>query len=190
MSNYFVGSKHGRWRVVAEPYQRKQSGKTTWFVPVVCDCGFESEVRRTALGKTSFCCRSCSKTTHGASLEGGRTYRIWAGMRQRCYDENCDAYPRYGGRGIKICDSWASFSNFLEDMGEAPEGLTIDRIDNDGDYTPSNCRWADRKEQNSNTCRNVYVNVGDKQVTVAEAARLKGIKESTAYCRYHKGLPI
>lgn len=86
---------------------------------------------------------------------GTRTYRIWKAMRTRCNNPRVRAYPRYGGRGIKVCPRWDSFSAFLADMGEAPEGMSLDRWpDKSGNYEPGNCRWATPKEQ----ARNMRVN--------------------------------
>lgn len=83
------------------------------------------------------------------------TYTTWQTMKQRCLNENHDAYPRYGGRGIAVCERWLTFENFLIDMGERPEGTSLDRIDNDGNYEPRNCRWADSATQNKNRRRKV-----------------------------------
>jgi len=78
-------------------------------------------------------------------------YISWLGMRQRCYYNKHNRYEHYGGRGIKVCDEWVdSFENFHKDMGDKPEGYSIDRVDNDGDYTPKNCKWSSVKEQNNN----------------------------------------
>lgn len=92
-------------------------------------------------------------TKHGHSVgeKPSTTYNSWAAMKQRCYDPKRSNYAYYGGRGIKVCDQWInSFDQFLADMGERPEGKTLDRIDVNGNYEPSNCRWVTAKEQTSN----------------------------------------
>lgn len=85
---------------------------------------------------------------HG--MEGTRTYRIWAGMKNRCQNPNAQFWERYGGRGITVCDEWQSFKGFYDSMGEAPEGYSIERIDNDRGYNPENCCWADNAAQGRN----------------------------------------
>ena len=84
---------------------------------------------------------------HNHGLSRHSLYGTWEGMNQRCNNPNNSNYKHYGKRGIKICERWQDFSNFLSDMGEKPEGHTLDRIDIDGDYTPENCKWSSYREQ-------------------------------------------
>lgn len=161
----------------------------------LCDCGEIVEVLggRLASGKTTSCgClkREMDKTrskTHGHSKS--RTYHIWLGMRNRCYNKNVKAYPHYGGRGITICDRWRnSFPSFLEDMGEAPARLSIDRINNDGNYEPSNCRWATDLTQARNCRKNVMITAFGKTLCVSEWAQELGVSGATISKRIRLGL--
>ena len=124
-------------------------------------------------------------TTHG--MHGTPTYNSWKAMKQRCLDTNYDAYSRYGGRGIEVCERWLSFENFLADMGERPPGMTLDRIDNEGNYTPENCHWATSKQQGRNRRTNKLDDVAVTQIrwlcadggcTQAAVAKAFGVRVS------------
>jgi len=133
--------------------------KPQWLVE--CVCGTRKKLRSSAIlgGVRSCGCKRSeaiakAKTTHGhgQKIAGrSRTYRCWIAMRQRCSDQKAANYERYGGRGIRVCDRWQIFENFLKDMGEAPSDLhTVDRKDPNGDYEPNNCEWATTLEQLEN----------------------------------------
>lgn len=117
-----------------------------------CDCGGTIFARTSALrsGNTRSC--GCYQRTHAVrhGSSGTPTYKSWAAMLARCRNENHQAFADYGGRGVAVCERWQRFENFLADMGKRPSGRTLDRIDVDGNYEPTNCRWATPAEQRRN----------------------------------------
>lgn len=146
------GLQFGRWTVVRPRLRRGPLGEVYWLC--LCECGRKRYVKAASLqsGRSQSC--GCLHrevvATHG--MTGTLTFKSWESVKQRCLNPNAPDYPRYGGRGIKVCMRWQnSFENFLADMGERPSrDHSLDRIDTDGDYDPSNCRWATRSEQQSN----------------------------------------
>lgn len=118
------------------------------------------------------------------------TLRSWDGMLQRCTNQRDPRYKDYGGRGITVCERWLKFENFLADMGERPAETSIDRVDNSGNYTPDNCRWATRVQQQNNMRRNHLVTFEGETHTVAEWVRIKAIKHATLWARLKRGWSI
>jgi len=117
-----------------------------------------------------------------------KTYKAWINIKSRCNNPNATGYYRYGGRGISICDEWNnSFEKFFEHFGEIPAGLSVDRIDNDGDYTPENTRLATWNEQAVNKSDNHYVLFNGELRAISEVARVVGIKENTLLYRLRRG---
>lgn len=147
-----TGQKFGRLTVTGKSVRLSLAG-ALW--ECSCDCGGTTVVNSLKLrtGKTQSC--GCyrkeilDQTTHGLSNKS-RTYRTWKEMRNRCNNPNADNWKWYGGRGIRICPEWNDYAVFLADMGERPEGMTLDRKNGDEDYSPSNCRWATAKQQAEN----------------------------------------
>lgn len=148
-----------------------------------CECGTVKPVFRNALrrgmSKSCGCFKADKQLKHGHATPGAHspTYNVWHGMMQRCFNEKTSGYKYYGGRGIKVCVRWQTFENFLADMGERPEGLSIDRYpNNDGNYEPGNCRWATAKEQNNNSRHNRLVTLNGQTKNLKQWADHLGLK--------------
>jgi hypothetical protein len=132
-------------------------------------------------------------TRHGHASRSGKsaTWLTWASMIRRCTMPSQDSYPLYGGRGIVVCERWQTFENFLADMGEKPAGTSIERIDSDGNYEPSNCRWATMKEQQRNRRGNRHITNAGLTMTAAEWAERTGLPSSAIRSRLDKlGWPV
>lgn len=163
-------------------------------IRVRCDCGTEKWIFRYNLKDTRSC--GCLKpsfvrefhTKHGDSYT--RTWRSWKSMLSRCRTASNSAYADYGGRGITVCDRWLSYENFRADMGERPLGTSLDRINNDGNYEPANCRWATAVEQANNKrgCR--YLEYQGQRLTATQWARKAGITPAALLKRIERGASI
>lgn len=180
--------RFGRW--TALKYLGRIEGKSMWLC--CCDCGTSKSVLQTSLrsGKSQSCgClnRELHRTTHG--LSGSKLQKAWHNMMYRCYNAARRDYKNYGGRGITVCDRWrASLSDFAADMGEPPtKRHSLDRIDNDGPYCPSNCRWATMREQRRNQRTSHLLTVGGKTQCVTDWARELGVRPETLFGRLRLG---
>ncbi len=183
-----AGTKFGRLSVISEAESRTNKRRYRAF-DCLCDCGNRCVVNLPSLrsGNTKSCgCLQLDRATkHNFSSRKGShpVYRCWNMMLQRCQNIKCTGYENYGGRGISVCEQWQNFENFAADMlATWEQGLSIERIDNDGNYNPSNCKWATRSEQMRNQrvrgkvpFRGVYVNRQGK--FAAQVTLLSGKKK-------------
>lgn len=186
-----VGEKYGRLLVLN--VAPSVGGRTAVFVK--CDCGITKPIMLKALisGNTKSCgCLRLEKNktnriTHG--LNRTKEHIAWKNMISRCYNPNVNNYMNYGGRGIRVCGRWlSSFELFYKDMGPAPsENHSIDRKRNNGNYTPKNCSWATKTEQNSNQRTNVLIRVGSVTKCLKEWCRERGVCYGTVHSRISSG---
>lgn len=148
-----------------------------------CSC-----LARRNVDSTSLFCGNPRNRSHGMCYT--KTYKSWYTMRQRCLNVRNKRYYCYGGRGIAVCDEWHKFENFYKDMGERPEGKSLDRIDNNKGYFKENCRWATREEQANNKSNNVRICYNGKSKTIAQWSAETGIGSTTISERMKRGWDV
>lgn len=183
-----TGKRFGRLVVI------RYVGDKAW--ECQCDCGkkttgYASDMKR-GFKKSCGCLRhevcKAIHVTHGMSYSP--EYRVWAAMLDRCRLKTDAGYKNYGGRGIEVCDRWYDFANFYSDMGPRPSGYTIDRINNDGNYEPGNCRWATRAEQNRNSRNCHWLTVDGETKLIIDWSRQYGIGEGIIRTRLIRGWSV
>ena len=190
MDRIKIGEKYGRLTIIENRHPKDE-------VVCRCECGNIKIARATNVfyGGTKSCgClpKEGNNFKHGFRRKGGkseRLYGVWKSMRERCNTVSCSSYKRYGARGIKVCEEWNNYLAFKEwalNNGYV-EGLTIDRINVNGDYEPSNCRWATLKVQANNKTSNHYITIGGTTKTIMEWSEISGISNSTIWARLKYG---
>ena len=181
------GAKYGKWTLISKV-------RASYWV-ALCDCGTNKTVfvGNLKAGKSTSCgCvakQLTSERTRAHGLSHSAIHNLWTRIRQRCGNPSHGKFSYYGGRGIRVCERWSVFENFYEDMGDIPEGCSLDRIDPNGDYSPNNCRWATKKMQARNTRSNHFVEHDGQRLTLAEWAEIKGINQLTISKRLQRGWP-
>lgn len=187
-----AGMRFGKLTVIERAPDRPGNSCAIW--RCICDCGNEKlksshDLKRAHAPSCGCWGReriSAAVSTHRRTKS--KEYYCWAGIKQRCSNPKNLMYRHYGGRGIRICDRWSeSFEAFLEDMGFAPPGTSIDRIDNDGDYEPGNCRWTTRDVQGKNRRGLHPITVRGETHLMAEWGRIAGVRRGTIANRLRWG---
>ncbi len=173
-------------------FHDRRVGKALWLCRCRCGNSTVADGHNLTAGHTTSCgCKRFEPPSavvkHG--LSRSRAHGIWRKMLERCNSPSCESFDRYGGRGIKVCDRWLEFSNFYVDMGDPPDGHSIDRMNNDLGYSPENCRWATTTEQSMNRRCVLRIESGGETLTVREWAERFGLKSATIKHRIAAGWP-
>jgi len=175
-------------------------GVSTWLCQCECGCEKVADADSLKRGRTSSC--GCLATEQRKSAAQSRAHDLsrskkpkermaWESMLRRCYDPKHPSFERYSARGIAVCDSWReSFAAFYADMGDAPKGTTLDRINNDLGYSKENCRWADMTAQGNNRSNNISLTFAGKTLTLSQWARETGIRPNTLHRRLTSGWSV
>jgi hypothetical protein len=183
----YVGKKHGRLTILSVACFK---GKKPIY-KCICDCGNTTEFTAYNIARTHSC--GCYRAevgknnkTHGQSgtaVTRTKAYAVWTNMKSRCSNPKSSHYGYYGGRGIKVSDEWQSFENFYRDMGDVPDEMTLERIDVDGNYEASNCKWASIMDQAKNKSNNMFLDLGHEKIHLMEASRRYPVKMQTIWAR-------
>lgn len=192
--NDYIGKKC--YMLTAVGLAPRGENEKTWKLLCKCDCGNETRItpHQFDAGKVMSC--GCLRKSPRNEFDGHSRhplYKIWVQMMRRCYTPKVKHYDRYGGRGISVCNEWHAFNNFAawsESVGGRPDGYSLDRINNDGNYEPSNCRWADLKTQRRNTSANIVIEYAGEKKTLVEWSESTGISWHVLNHRYHRGWPV
>ncbi len=182
----------GRWTVLRQSDRKNNHGVRRWYL-CKCSCGSLKEVDaytlRKGISKSCGCLRvevtAQTHTKHG--MTNSREFCVWSRMLQRCRDCKDRMFHRYGGRGIRVCKRWEEFTNFYADLGPIPEGATLDRIDNDGNYTPGNCRWVTWKANCRNRWNTIYVRYKGFRRPLVEWCDILGLDYKKTHRRLRDG---
>lgn len=186
------GTRSGK--LVAISFAGKKNGRSLWLCK--CDCGGEKIVLGSHITTNRRTHCGCVKPNFKHGLSNDKMHYTWNAMKQRCSNPNNSDYHNYGGRGIKVCDRWLVFSNFYNDMHGAyiehieahgSKNASIDRIDSNGNYEPSNCRWATIETQSYNKRDSIRIEYEGNLITTKELSCITGLPLSTIYSRYEKG---
>jgi hypothetical protein len=184
-----TGQRFGRWLVLGRSHVGNH-GVVMWLCR--CDCGAEKTVKAALLrrgeSKSCGCYHRERVTIHGMTKT--RTWKTWDSMFQRCENPNSPDYHRYGGRGIHVCERWHLFANFYADMGDRPDGMSLDRIKVDLGYSPENCRWATESQQQRNRRDAVMVTWRGETKNIHDWSERLGIKMDTLKNRLGAGWPV
>lgn len=184
-----------RWTVISsDPSQTCRPSQRKWLCR--CECGTERETRaRFLVHGLSRSCGCLNRELIVAKVSTHKMYKTpehmaWLNMKARCCNPKHPSFSHYGGRGVKVCDRWVvSFRDFYDDIGPRPTPAhSLDRIDNQGDYEPSNCRWATKMQQSGNTRRNKMVQYLGQEMCISQAARMAGLSVSTLRWRIKSGV--
>ena len=185
--NDHTGKHFGRWTALYKvPHQFKWRCR--------CGCGVERDVNtQTLVNGVSTSC-GCGRIGDGSTRRHGksktRVHMAWCSMHARCSNPSVDSFSEYGGRGIKVCDRWKSFENFYADMGNPPDGMSLDRKDTNGNYEPANCRWATLIQQARNKRTSLFLTHAGQTLHINEWAERLEIGAATIRSRLHREYPV